>query len=292
MTPSSRIALVTCAELPEPDVDEPLLGAALSRCGLTPHVVPWDDPSISWDSFDAAVLRSCWNYHEPGKRESFLRWLTHVHTSTCLLNPLHVVQWNISKQYLLQLAQAGISVVPTRVIRRGDSLDAPLEWNRVVVKPVVSAGSRDTHVIKHKSNEWPKEILALSNREDLLVQQYVASVDGHGERCLVWIANELMHAIRKEPRFAGQDEHVSLTEVEITPREAAFASDVLDAASSCGGFSRNDLLYARVDIALDENHEPMLMELELIEPSLFLAQSNRTLDAFARAITLRAPSRI
>ena len=275
-------------QLPEPDVDESLLVAALDSAGVRAEVVAWDDPNVVWSSYACAVLRSCWNYHEPDQQSAFQAWLTHADSSTLLLNPVQAVHWNFSKRYLLELQRAGITIAPTEIIPRGSTVVVPDDWERVVVKPLVSAGSRQTCVIDSWHDEVPEHVHQLVASEDVLVQQYVRSVDDHGERCLVWIRDTLMHAIRKEPRFAGQDERVSLSAVEISDQEAAFAHRVLDTAAACGGFSRSDLLYARVDLALDDSHAPLLMELELIEPSLFLMQSAATREACVAAITQAA----
>lgn len=285
-----RVALVTCREIPEPDIDEPLLVAALSECDVEPIVVAWDDPAFDWTSVSIAVLRSCWDYHVPSQRAAFDQWITDVSSTVPLLNPPHVIRWNQHKQYLLELAAAGIAIVPTQLNRRGSTVAIPDEWNRIVIKPAVSAGSRDTHVLSvARSDEpLPPDVIDLIEREDVLVQQYASSVDGHGERCLIWIDNELCHAIRKQPRFSGDHEIVSGNAVDISDAEAAYADHVLDVAAKCGQFRRTDLVYARVDLTLDDAGAPMLMELELIEPSLFLKQSPHTLDRCSRAIAARA----
>ncbi len=288
----TRVALVTCQEMPEPDVDEPLLVAALNAAGVEPVVIAWNDPTFDWSSVAIAVLRSCWDYHRPEQRTAFDAWLTSVSATVPLLNPAHVVRWNQHKTYLLELETAGIAIVPTRLVPRSAPWAHPQEWQRIVVKPAVSAGSRDTHVLPaiQSADQLPPAVSKLLATEDVLVQQYASSVDGHGERCLIWIDNELCHAIRKQPRFSGDDEHVSASAVSISAAEAAFADQVLDAAAACGRFDRSDLAYARVDLTLDADGSPMLMELELIEPSLFLKQSAATLDRCVHAIASHARS--
>ncbi len=287
-----RVGLVSCLNIPEPDEDEAILVAALGELHVHAEVVAWNDPDLQVIEHDLLILRSCWDYHEPIHRAHFQEWTTHAAASTLLLNPLPVIRWNSDKRYLLELARTGIPVVPTRYVQQGTTCEIPPEWNRVVIKPAISAGSRETHLIDVGSGtELTPAVRDLIAREDVLVQEYVRSVDSYGERCLVWIDGTLCHAIRKEPRFTGDHESVSLaTTISVT--ETEFAERVLSAAAACGGFSIDDLLYARIDLAPDDDGMPMLMELELIEPSLFLRHYPLTLTRFATSIAQRAAARV
>jgi hypothetical protein len=284
------VALVTCASLPEPDIDEPLLVDALAARGLNVRVWAWDDPKVDWSRARLAVLRSTWNYHR--YLEQFEQWLTQIDRATRLENTLVLVKPNLRKRYLAQLAAAGIPVVPTNVVLASNATPAPelldpFGHARVVIKPEVSAGSHATIAMEASSRAAAEHLDALRHSgEAALIQPFVESVNSHGERSLVYVDGKLQHAIRKSPRFAGENECVSEGEVEISDAERECAERVLATLPS----TTRPPLYARVDLALDERGAPQLMELELIEPSLFLKQSPSTLNAFADAIAQRIPT--
>jgi glutathione synthase/RimK-type ligase-like ATP-grasp enzyme len=288
-----KVFLLTCTELPEPDADAPILAAALSRRGLSPTLLAWDDPAAlaTLDRAPGAlvVVRSTWNYYL--HHDAFLQFVQDASTRARLCNPPEVIRWNTDKIYLRALADRGIPVVPTRYLARGasDSLAALMDregFADVVVKPRVSAGSFETHRIRRSAVAAPPRATdeatfrSLLAQRDLMVQPYVASVDTRGERSIVCFEGEVSHAIRKSPRFAGGAE--SVRPEPVAPEEADFARGVLAAA----GFGR--LLYARVDIAEGAAGELLLMELELTEPSLFLLGHEAATDRFADAIAARA----
>jgi glutathione synthase/RimK-type ligase-like ATP-grasp enzyme len=277
------VALATCAELPEPDPDMAPLLAALHASGMTAEALPWDAPDADFASARVTVLRSTWNY--PERPQRFLAWVDRVAGTTALHNPAHVVRWNAHKGYLLELAARGVPVTPTLLVRRGDGtpladLMRARAWREVVVKPAVSAASRDTLRVGPAALERGEAHLrALAAREDVLVQPFLSSVEGHGERAVVWIDGLPTHAVRKSPRFSGDAESVSAA-VPIADDEAALARQAVAAAPG-------PLLYARVDVARDDSGTPVVMELELIEPSLFLPQSSEALERYAAAVRRR-----
>lgn len=263
-----KIALATCKELPEPDHDEAPLLEALRARGVQAETLAWDDPKAEPGRYDACVIRSTWNYIHDLK--GFLAWAERAARATKLYNPLEIVRWNSDKSYLREL---GVPVVPTLFADRGKP--APKwTWTDVVVKPRVGAGSFATKRFGEAAAAYAFLSEACAER-DMLVQPYVRSVDGHGERALVWIAGELTHSVRKSPRFTGSDE--SVTEAEVSAEERAFAEKAL------APYARH-LLYARVDVARDDDGSLRLMELELVEPSLFLKQSPKALARFADAL--------
>ncbi len=273
-----RLALATCRRLPEPDPDEKPLLAALRRLGVEAEMVAWEDRSVDYARFDACVIRSTWNYIH--RLEEYLDWARRVSRRTKLLNPFKAVQWNTDKSYLHALELTGVSAVPTALVRRGEerslrSLAARRGWGEVVVKPRIGAGSYATRRFAPKNFAAGDRFLKRLLRDrDALVQPYLSSVEGHGERSLIWIAGELTHAIRKNPRFSRDEEKVSRA-MPIEADERALAVKALKPYAK-------DLLYARVDLARDERGRPMVMELELVEPSLFLIQSPPALKLFAK----------
>lgn len=276
----NKIALATCVNLPEPDPDEALLLAALRARGAVAEMLAWDDPRADASAFDLCVIRSTWNYYHA--LPEFLAWAERTASITALWNPLAVIRWNTHKRYLGDLLARGVPTVPTAWIEQASPRTlrdavAELGAREVVVKPAVSAASFDTIRVRaddvERADEHVARVLA---RCDVMVQPYVHSVEGYGERSLVWIDGGFTHAIRKSPRFGGEHESVSEA-LAIADDERALAERALAAVG-------NPLLYARIDVARDEHGAPMIMELELVEPSLFLAQSKFALERFADAI--------
>jgi glutathione synthase/RimK-type ligase-like ATP-grasp enzyme len=280
-----RVAIATCKTPPEPDPDEALLLGALHGASLEASVLAWDDDSVQ-DSFaaqDLVVLRSTWNYYE--RVDDFVAWAARIGTATRVLNPPRIVAWNAKKTYLAELEKSGVDIVPTEFVHRGQERDvisvfAEHGWEQVVIKPVVSAGSFRTEHFSREELLAAQEFLdGLVADRDAMVQQWMPSVQTYGERSLVWIDGEITHAIRKTPRFAGGVEQVS-GEVPIADDERAFAERALAPFAS-------ELLYARVDMVRDATGVLRIMELELIEPSLFFQQSPRALARFVAAIVRR-----
>ncbi len=270
------LRIATCSKLPEPDPDEGPLLDALAAEGVEARMAAWDDPEEDWDLPGPTVIRSTWNYIHA--LESFVAWAARPRP---LWNPVEIVRWNVHKGYLAELAGRGHPVVPTVLHRHGSSEEAELGEGPVVIKPAVSAGSFATRRFAAGEHAEARAFLAeMVRARDVLVQPYVPSVEGHGERALVWIDGALTHAVRKSPRFSGDDEAVSATAMPIEADERALAEAVLAPLAA-------ELLYARVDMARDERGRPMLMELELIEPSLFLVQHPPARARLARGIARR-----
>jgi glutathione synthase/RimK-type ligase-like ATP-grasp enzyme len=275
------IALASCVHLPDPDPDEAPLLRALRSAGLAAESLAWDSPRSDFGRARATVLRATWNY--PERPADFLSWVERTAACSRLLNAPEVVRWNHHKGYLLELEERGVPIVPTRVVKRGDTtaladIARERKWDDVVVKPAIGAGSRGTlRVTEGAMQRDDVHLRVLVDRGDALVQPYMRSVEEYGERALVWIDGELTHAVRKARRFLGDRERVSQA-VPIAPDEAELAQRAIEAAPG-------PLLYARVDIVRDEHANPRLMELELIEPSLFFPQSAEALARYVRALS-------
>jgi hypothetical protein len=299
--PPLDVALVTWRELPDLDPDDRPLAAELVRRGLEVRAVAWDDPGFDWGATRLALLRSPWDYYK--RPEEFLAWAERAARATRLENPLETVRWNLEKGYLVALAGAGAPVVPTRYLPRGARFDLAryLEeagafgaaGSGAVVKPAVSADSWETvHVAPGDPAPGQAALDRLLPARAMLVQPYLPSVETYGERCLVAIEGELSHAVRKNAltrggRWAGLPEGTPVA-IEADEREAAL--EVLAAARRVAGVDRP--LYARVDLVRDAGGRPRLLELELAEPTLFLAGSPAGLARLADALVgrLRASS--
>jgi hypothetical protein len=292
---NSRVALVTCADLPELDPDDRRLLAPLRGLGIEPVPAVWDDPAVDWESFDLAVLRSSWDY--PPRRAEFLSWAASVPR---LANPADLVGWNTDKRYLVELAMADLPVVPTSWLDPGDTWRPP-EGGEWVVKPAVGAGSKGCG--RYRLADPVHRRLAVAHITKLqregrlvMVQPYLPAVDSYGETAVLFLADPrrggpaYSHAVRKGPMLAGPDPetHELYRPEQITERvpsaaELALARRAL--AEIPGGPDR--LLYARVDLIPGPDGRPLLVELELTEPSLFLGHDPGAADRLAAAIAAR-----
>ena len=264
MTP---LRIATCTTLPEPDADEAPLAEALAAGGFAAALYAWDDPRVDWDAPVPTILRSTWNYalDVPG----FLAWIDRVAAAAPLWNPRDIVRGNVHKRYLRELAARCVPVVPTVIAEAPLELSAvarDLSASRLVIKPEVGAGSLGARVfdIASEPAAAAAHLTELTARGLALVQPYVDSVEGYGERSLVWIDGELSHAIRKTARFAGDAERID--------GPFAIADDEREVADAALAPFVERILYARVDLARDAAGRPMIMELELVEPSLFFAR--------------------
>jgi O-ureido-D-serine cyclo-ligase len=279
-----KIALVTAIAAFALDEDLAPLAEALARAGARPTIVAWDDPTVSWGRFDAAVLRSPWDYTQ--RPAEFLAWCERIGTQTRLLNPLPVVKWNTDKHYLAELAAAGVPVVESVFLEPGGKADAFPDYDEFVVKPAIGAGAKDTqrYVRGERAAAEAHAARLLSARRSVLVQPYLAQVDDAGETALIFFDGVFSHAIRKGPllvRGEGPTEALFAAE-DIRAREPGTAEfDVAHKALEAIPFGK--LAYARIDL-LPSPAGPRLLELELTEPSLFFAHAAGSADRFAATL--------
>ncbi|MGW2518610.1 ATP-grasp domain-containing protein [Streptomyces sp. NPDC001617] len=268
-----RVALVTYDPRPRPskDRDLPVLLDALRAAGAEADAVCWDDAEADWGAYDLAVIRSTWDYS--WRTAEFLAWAHKCATRTRLANPVEVVRWNTDKRYLGELAAAGVPVVPTRYLVPGDAPDLPDE-GEYVVKPTSGAGAR--YAARYRADEREAAVRHLARMHDegltAMVQPYMRGIDAAGERALQFFGGRLLHASRKRavlaPGTAFDADKVAHPDLEPwtpTPAELAVAERALAAVPDAP-----ELLYARVDLVDGEDGRPVVMELELVEPNLFL----------------------
>ncbi len=260
-----RIALVTSNELPRADHDLAPLQAACAAEGVTAVACCWEDEAIDWAQFDTALIRSTWNY--VARFSEFESWLDRVQARTTLLNPLGALRWNMHKGYLLELKRAGIPIVPTELVEQGvdcDWIRAFERWGELVLKPAISAASFGTVRVARHDRARAKEHRAEFLGRDFLVQPLLGDVLRQGERNLLFLGGQYAHTTRKAARWSG-DHHGVCGCIEPTKAERAVAEEVIAYTRSLGF---GELAYARVDLANDEDGKPLLMELEIFEPSL------------------------
>ncbi len=282
-----RLALATCAALPELDADSALVLPELTALGVAAEVLVWDRPDVEWDAYDLVAVRSVWDY--TGRREEFLAWARAVPR---LVNPYRVLAWNTSKTYLHDLAQAGVPVVPTVIAAPGEAYDLPPGADEVVVKPAVSAGAQDTARVP--AGQAGPLVAALHRRgRTAVVQPYQRAVDDAGETAVVWFDGALSHSARKAPLLVpgvpppdaydddADDEVVSARTA--TDEEVAGAAAALAVVPGSGG----TLPYARVDLVPGDDGRPRVLEVEVTEPTLFLRQAPGSAARFAAALARR-----
>lgn len=293
------IALASSGDALPLDLDMPPLLAALGALGLEAQAVCWDDPHTHWDEYAAVVLRSTWDYVP--RLPNFLVWADAVTRQTRLFNPRDVVRWSADKRYLRDLAKAGVPVVPTRFVDPGDDARAVMEqfldgrvelgsaggFDEFVVKPAVGAGSKDALRVSRRDVERARLHVEhlLADGRTVLLQPYLPAVDDHGETAMIYLDGRYSHAIRKGPLLrSGADLVDGLFALEdIRPREpdrdegrvAKLAFNAIPFATP---------LYARVDLLRGPDGGPVVLELELVEPSLFFAQGPGSAQRFAEAL--------
>jgi len=278
----SRVAIVTCADLPQLDPDDRLLAPALQALGLEPVIVAWDDPAAGWAEFDLVVVRNTWDY--PARRGEFLSWAA---SGPRIVNPAVVLEWTTDKRYLVELEAAGLPVVHTEFV------DAPgraltVGATGVVVKPAVGVGSVDAgrHLDVQDARRHIDELLG--SGRPAMVQPYLPGIAERGETALIFLAGVFSHAIHKGPmlpeagivRPYGLFQPENIVAREPTAAELAVGEQVM----AWLGERFGPLAYARIDVVPGPAGAPVVLECELAEPSLFLGTSDGAPELLARAI--------
>ncbi|WP_256638148.1 ATP-grasp domain-containing protein [Streptomyces murinus] len=289
-----RIALATYdpGTAPSKDADLPVLVRALNDAGAQADAPYWDDPEIDWSAYDLVVVRSTWDYS--WRAAEFTAWLERVARATRIANPAEVIRWNLDKRYLGELAAAGVPTVPTSYLAPGEDGAPVLPTDHdYVIKPTSGAGARFAARYTPAEHETAVRHLARMHAEGFtaMVQPYLQGIDVTGERALQFFGGRLLHASRKgavlspgTPYDADKVAHPDLTPWQPTDAELAVAEKALAAVPG----SAAPLLYARVDLADGPDGTPRLMELELVEPNLFLFLHPDSLPRTAAAILAEA----
>jgi glutathione synthase/RimK-type ligase-like ATP-grasp enzyme len=266
-----RFLLATCRSKPVLTPGDALLAEALRRLGATVAAAPWDDIDPLRDA-GTVCLRSTWDYHL--RYDEFTRWVDSFDREGRLWNPAATVRWNADKLYLRDLAAAGVTLPRTRWFAPGERPDVAAvleEWGvpRAVLKPRVSATAYGTYVVGRDRAPGAAEWEPLE-RSGCLIQDFVPEIQSRGEISLIFLGGAFSHAMLKRPRdgdFRVQvDFGGSLRAADPAEETVAFGGKVLVAAA-------RPWVYARVDL-VETGDGPVLMELELIEPDLFLAEGS------------------
>lgn len=264
-----NLGVATCAGAPRLDEDRELLLDALAEAGAEATVGAWDDPTLPWADFDAVLIRSTWDYTT--RRDEYLEWARRCRRT---VNPADMLAWNTDKRYLSELATRGIPTIPTRFLLPGDGL--PAQRSRFVVKPSVSSSAMDTARFEPGQHAAAEELVRVIHAKGrvAMVQPYVESIDTAGETSLVYLAGRYSHAVRREAVLTTEGPRAPLTVAEVLATTKAADPEpmqfgVAQAALTCAPSAPGGLGYARVDV-VQAASGPVLLELELTEPYLFL----------------------
>jgi hypothetical protein len=281
-----QITLVTGRDMPGPDRETPLIADALRSLGVESEVAVWRDPR-DWRQSSLILLRTPWDYAH--HLDEFLDWTALAAKVSRLKNTADVVRWNSHKGYLLELERRGVAIVPTRLFpaRPGADMRSDLlglaqqgHWKEVVVKPAVGLSGIGSMRGGIDDPALADHLAGLLRGGDALVQPFIPSIISEGELSLVFVDSAFTHAVRKRPRrgdYRVQDNHGgTVHHHEASANEISVAGAALACAPSA-------TIYARVDLAcVDE--VPVAMELEVIEPELFLRFSPTATIALAMAL--------
>jgi glutathione synthase/RimK-type ligase-like ATP-grasp enzyme len=283
-----NVALITWSGLPEGAGSERLLLPHLAAGGVDAEFVNWGDAACGFALFDLVVLRTCWDYHL--RVAEFTEWLRRTARVVPVLNPVETVLWNHNKFYLQELQEKGIRIAPTVFVTNAESINAAeraciLGWQKIVVKPAVSATAHNTWLMEAASFPSETELARRMQGGPFLVQQFIPEIETEGEFSFIYLDGAYSHAVLKRPApgdFRVQKDFGGSAEYLAPPPQ------LLDQANEIAGAVTQvrDSLYCRLD-AVEKDGKLVLMELELIEPELFLGLAEGAAERFAAAIIKR-----
>lgn len=291
------VALVTCKTLPDWEVDDQPLFRELQARGIRLAHPCWDDPQVQWGAFDLVIPRTTWDYQ--GRFSEFSAWLRQVDRQSILLNPLSIIEWNLNKQYLRDL---NVETPPTiwldqwEGVHHGEppqikKLCETQGWTSGFLKPTIGANSWGTFRFNLHSPEELKQaqshLEAWLTKGDMILQPYYESVETEGEFSLIFFDHSFSHAVQKIPvpgDYKVQDDYGATDVPWRAPQEW------IEAGERALEGLRKTTLYARCDFLKGDRGQPQLIELELIEPSLFFRHDAQAAERLSDAIMRRARS--
>lgn len=281
-----KIALATSNEYSELAPDDRQLLDKLLFCGVDVEPIVWDSKGVPWNQYDAVFIRSCWDYHL--KYEQFFQWIEMLQgEGVGIFNPPEILQKNYNKAYLKSLGEKGIPVVPTAWLDQGTShrlndILAANNWQQAVVKPVISASAHETWLTslqKAEQDQYKLEEM-LRKHAGVMVQKFVEEVKTNGEWAFIFFEGEFSHGVLKMPK-EGEFRTQERFGVQFINRRPS--NKLIEQAQKVIEALEERTLYSRVD-GIEVDGALVLMELELIEPSLFLDKHPRAASRFADAI--------
>jgi glutathione synthase/RimK-type ligase-like ATP-grasp enzyme len=293
MTKRARpiVGLITSESFPNLYEDDLLLVAALDEIGIDSRPAIWSDATIDWLAFDSLVFRTPWDYFV--RLAEFRAWLdARFASGVRMCNAREIIEWNFDKRYLQDLAAAGVSVIPSIVVPRGERADiAALArargWDDIVIKPTISGGGYGTHRFRlDVADRYRDEIAAILMDRGLLIQPFLPEILSDGELSLLFFDGVFSHAVRK--RAKSGDYRVQF-QYGGTNEDAEVRDEWIQGAHACIAAAPALPTYARVDGVIRDG-KFLLMELEIFEPLMFLARNPHAPGRFARAIQRRLGS--
>ena len=283
------IAFLSTDDLEDYFVWDNLLIQPFSQHGVHVDVISWHAIDIDWSQYDAVIVRSTWDYQEHAN--AFIDKLIEITKhDTVLINPLSLMQWNISKRYLQILQTQGITIIPSVFFDSVAISDiyaqfAYFDTQEIIIKPLISANSDNTFRLDHTNLIAQAGPLSnIFSTTPCVIQPFLDSVINEGEYSLFYFNGEYSHTIRKVPKsgdFRVQEEHGGeLITVIPDERQLSAAAKVLAALPEKS-------LYARVDLIRNPRAQKddiwQLMEVELIEPSLYFNMDEASPERFVQA---------
>ncbi|MEM6642444.1 MAG: hypothetical protein AAF616_05665 [Bacteroidota bacterium] len=265
--------------------EDQLLMEALERQGLSVIRVSWSDARFDWEQARYALFRSTWDYAE--RFTQFKNWLTELSSHTEMINPYPLLQWNLDKHYLNDLQNADLDVVETLFIEAGSrqslqQIHREKNWTKTVLKPAISAGAKDTFKLDHTNiTEHEAKFRELIKAECMLLQPFQQNIVEQGEISIVVIGEKATHAVLKVAKsgdFRVQDDYGGTVHQYHPSKEEVNLA--LAAVRAC----QPRPIYARVDILKNNDDEPVVSELELIEPELWFRRNPAAADLLASKI--------
>lgn len=285
---SPRLAIATSQSAPALNADDVPTAEHLKARGVVVSAAPWSDRAVDWSRFDAVLIRSTWDYHT--RYAEFVAWLDRLEQlGVRTINPIALLRWNSDKRYLAQLPARDIDIVPTQIASGAEleSVIEPLRGEDVVVKPAVSAGAWLTVRGRVGSGEFSQAIAAMPVDLIYLVQPFVAEIASDGEWSLIFFDGVFSHALLKCPAsgdFRVQSELGGSWEYADAGASMIRAAQRSIVAAEALGHAR--ATYARVD-GVRSGGRFLIMEVEMVEPSLFLVGAEDASERFTEAV-LRA----
>lgn len=281
----AQIVFATYVRHPDLTADDRLLAAALERRRVSVRAAPWD-AQTDWRGA-AVIVRSTWDYHL--RRAEFLDWTNHVAARTALYNAPAVIRWNSHKGYLAELAARGISVIDTAFAAAGERVDLAAvasahRWDDVVIKPAVSASAYETR--RFPADERPaaqSHLDRLLATGDAMMQPHLSALGERGELSVMFAGGRFTHAVRRRSALVDEGAMPMSAPADAAADAVLFGERVLALVPEATATDAPPL-YARVDLAEDDDGDLQLLELELIEPSLFFAHAPRAAERMAEAI--------
>ncbi len=293
--PNIDVVLLTCPAYNHPKeitpyiqnvlTEDRLIAEALEAKGLKVYRTSWDDAAFDWATTRVALFRTTWDYFHRAKE--FSAWLDRVQHRTQLINPIETIRWNMDKHYLQDLADKGVPIVPTVFIEVGEyrSLQEIVKatgWPRLILKPAISGGARHTYKMTGDEVAAHESVFRqLIAAEAMLLQPFMDLVESRGEVSHMVFGGRYSHSVLKRAKagdFRVQDDFGgSVSDYQASPEEIAFAENVV---AQCDAMP----VYARVDVMWDNNARPVLVELEMIEPELWMRKQPQSARLFADAV--------